>query len=382
MRTEFMRRVDRWLGKVALWGSTYWGPFFRKVRPATQRVVIAKFFGLGSIIHTYRLLDALYSEGYEVAFLTFSANVPFLRKLKGVQHTFGIDPTTIHAMATSSWRVVRAMNHWAPNTYIDLELFSYYSAIMGVFSNAPTRIAFFSAIRPRRFYMTHRIRWNPFFHVSRNYLEFARPLVSQSTFKNAARRFTAEEIFQTLPSRSPINSPYIVLAPFASDTLAGLKMWPIAHWQTLIEYLGNAYPEFPLVIIGTHNDLCGAAELLQNVRHPALINQVGKTTLEDLYALVAHASLTIAIDSFPFHLSTLLGRPTIGLFGPETPIHYGSDDQPHSMALSSGIMCSPCINVYAGKVSELLCTDNQCLQRIRPETVMEIIQRRKILAVR
>ncbi len=374
MRTELMRQLDRRLGKIALWSAARTAPFLRVRGARRRRAVIAKFFGLGSLLQTYRLVDALTAAGYEVAFLTFASNIPFLRHLRGARHFFGVDPSGVVSMAATSWKAARALNRWRPEVYIDLELFSYYSAFMGILSNAPTRVAFFSAIRPRRFYMTHRVRWNPFFHVSHNYLEFARPLVPSDIFEHSRRRFHPEEIFREMPASPPIDPPYVVASPFASDTLAGLTMWPKAHWVRLINRLGEEYPHLPVIITGTPTDAEAAQAIAAQAHHPNLVNLAGRTSLDDFYALLAHSRLTITIDSFPFHLSTLLGRPTIGLFGPDTPVHYGPDDQPRSIALSSRLMCSPCINVYAGKVSELLCTDNQCLQRITPDEVLRHIR--------
>ncbi len=370
-----MRQLDRWLGKVALRSALLTGPLLRKGPPVPQRVVIAKFFGLGSLLQTYRLLDALRAEGYAVGLLTFQNNIPFLKQMRGIEQFFPIDPRSATSIGLSSWKAARAVNRWRPQVYLDLELFSYYSAVMGALSNAPTRIAFFSAIRPRLSYMTHRIRLNPFVHISRNYLQFARPLISSETFQKAERRFTPEEIFTRIPPFS-MPSPYVVLAPFGSDTLGHLKIWPPDYWQQLVRLMVRKRPELKFLMVGAPSDAPKAQALMRTVTLPNFTNLVGKTSLDEFIGVMAHATLTVTIDSFPFHLSTLLGRPTIGFFGPETPLHYGADDQPRSIALTAGIHCSPCINVYAGKVSELACTNNVCLQKILPEEVMQTIETR------
>ncbi len=373
MRTETMRRLDRWLGKISLWSGRLIAPLLSQGPPLERRVVVTKFFGLGSLLQTYRLLDALRAEGYEVAVLTFKNNIPFGKQMRGPVHFIPIDPSSPIRFVRSSWQAARAMNQWRPQVYLDLELFSYYSALLGILSNAPVRVAFFSVIRPRLFYMTHRVRLNTFVHISHNYLQFARPLVAADTFEKAARRFQPKEIFKEIPP-SDCSAPYVVFAPYGSDTLGGLKIWPNGHWRRLAMLLTKKHPQVKIFIVGAPSDLAESEKLTQAINHPNVENLVGRTSLDALFRLLAHAALTIAIDSFPFHLSTLLGRPTIGLFGPETPVHYGPGDQPRSVALTAGVHCSPCINIYAGKVSELACTNNVCLQQILPEQVMQTIE--------
>ena len=49
----------------------------------------------------------------------------------------------------------------------------------------------------------------------------------------------------------------------------------------------------------------------------------GKLTLNETACLFQKGILTVSNDSGPLHLSSAMGTPTIGLFGPETPIIYG-----------------------------------------------------------
>jgi len=54
------------------------------------------------------------------------------------------------------------------------------------------------------------------------------------------------------------------------------------------------------------------------------------------------------------------------LFGPETPALYGSLG--NSTPIYAGLACSPCVS--AGNHRKTPCSDNVCLQVIKPEMVV------------
>jgi ADP-heptose:LPS heptosyltransferase len=80
---------------------------------------------------------------------------------------------------------------------------------------------------------------------------------------------------------------------------------------------------------------------------------------------IADAMLTN--DSGPGHFSAVTGLRTFVIFGPETPHLYGSLG--NSTPIYAGLACSPCVS--AANHRKTPCTDNVCLQVIKPEVVLE-----------
>ena len=72
-------------------------------------------------------------------------------------------------------------------------------------------------------------------------------------------------------------------------------------------------------------------------------------------------------DSGPGHFSSVTGLRTFVLYGPETPLLYGSLG--NSTPIYAGLACSPCVS--AANHRKTPCRDNVCLQVITPETVLE-----------
>jgi len=104
-------------------------------------------------------------------------------------------------------------------------------------------------------------------------------------------------------------------------------------------------------------------------RLPAGINLAGETDLGMLIALLERAALVITNDSGPAHLADAVGTPTIVLFGPESPDHYGPLGE-RSTAFHAGLYCSPCLNAANTKIAP--CGGrNVCMQLIPGQDVLE-----------
>ena len=64
------------------------------------------------------------------------------------------------------------------------------------------------------------------------------------------------------------------------------------------------------------------------------------------------------------HISFALGKPTISLFGPASPIQYGQNK--NAFGIYKNLYCSPCVHDF---ISPPCKGDNQCMKKI---TVKEV----------
>ena len=99
------------------------------------------------------------------------------------------------------------------------------------------------------------------------------------------------------------------------------------------------------------------------------MNLSGRTTIDELPALIDSANLVLANDSGPMHLAAAQGVPTLGLFGPETPVMYAPLGA-HTRVHYAPLLCSPCINVHDAKVLSCIHGQPECLMRIEVEQVL------------
>jgi ADP-heptose:LPS heptosyltransferase len=116
---------------------------------------------------------------------------------------------------------------------------------------------------------------------------------------------------ETPPAALP--RPYAILVPGAAPHRPR-KRWPAEHFGALAALLGSR--GLTPVIVGTAGDAPLAATIL--AVHPAAIDMTGRTTLRQLAAVTAGASLAVGNDTGPLHLAAALGIPCIALFSADS----------------------------------------------------------------
>ena len=124
-----------------------------------------------------------------------------------------------------------------------------------------------------------------------------------------------------------------------------------------------------VAIIGLNSDKAFGQDLVAHCRSPHCVDLTGYTkTVRHLVALFHRASLLVTNDGGPGHFAAVTPVPTIILFGPETPVLYGTLSA-NAYCFHLGLPCSPCLTAYNHRASP--CDgDNQCLKRIPPDVVL------------
>jgi heptosyltransferase-1 len=160
-------------------------------------------------------------------------------------------------------------------------------------------------------------------------------------------------------------SQRVVLLNVGASTV--FKRWPNESW---IE-VGKA-----LVIQGYHLILTAGqtethdSEIIERGidAGKAVSNLGGKTTMDQLAAILKRADLVISGDTGPMHLAASVGTPTIALFGPTDPRLTGPYGSKHSIIWKQ-LSCSPCFRhpTCNGRVD--------CLKSITVEDVLAEVRR-------
>ena len=111
------------------------------------------------------------------------------------------------------------------------------------------------------------------------------------------------------------------------------------------------------------------------LNHAKAIITNGKLKNKDLFCLISKSDLVISNDTGPMHVGASQRTPTIGLFGPNTPVRfspYGSKN--HSIYKSEG---RPLINVHLKEFKE---DGGLRINRINPVEIVRLAK--KILWVK
>lgn len=199
----------------------------------------------------------------------------------------------------------------------------------------------------RGFLLTRKERRDRSEHQIRQYER----LIEAAGFKVSG----SDPRFETFPARE-IEDDYIVIAPGAKYGTA--KRWN--GFSDLMNLLAKAGERFVVIGLG---DECRGIEIPQS---DLAVNRIGKTSMEQVMSIVAHAKCVVSNDSGIAHLARAYDRPTTVLFGPTDP----TATAPRGAEVIIGkAPCAPC-HLRRCPI------DHQCMNSIEADRVFETVARR------
>jgi ADP-heptose:LPS heptosyltransferase len=148
---------------------------------------------------------------------------------------------------------------------------------------------------------------------------------------------------------------------FHCFTVSRLRTWPAERFAAVIDRL-SAEAGARGVVLGARAEEPEAEQLLAQTQSRP-VSLVGRTSLNELAALISRLDLVVCLDSGLLHLAAAVGVPTVSLFGPGDPARWQPLHGEHSV-LWRGLPCSPC--------RDLRCIHavNRCMQEIGVEEVV------------
>ena len=395
MNIDLMRKVDYFAG-VPLCALVT--PFvklaslFSKQNVLTPRkVLFIELSEMGSAILVDPAMRKMQTAANaELFFVIFKGNAVSLRLLNTVPvaNVFMIRENNLWNLAIDSLHFLLWTRKNKIDTVIDLELFSRYSALLTGLCGAAKRVgfhAFYNEGLYRGAMLTHRVAYNPTLHIAKNFIAlvnaalaskaerpYSKTIIDDNEIKLARAPviesvITAmrERIREELPSYDEMRHRIVLINPNASDLLPQ-RRWMPEHFVTVMHDLLANSEDLLVLITGAPAEREQAENLKKQVAHERCVNFAGKQKLEELPALYQMAELMLTNDSGPGHFSSVTDLRTFVLFGPETPLLYGSLG--NSTPIYAGLACSPCVS--AANHRKTPCKDNVCLQVIKPETVL------------
>jgi ADP-heptose:LPS heptosyltransferase len=396
MKLQTQRWIDRWLGQLLCGVVSVWARCAKLGRPAPQlphaprHILVILLSEMGSVVLAGPMFAAL-RQRYPSATL----HVLQLKKNQEVAKLLGLaKPEHLHALDDSAglgllgdiWRVCRELRRLPLDAVIDCELFSRISSLMSYLSGAPLRVGFTPHTQEglyRGSYINQAIPYNPYQHISQQFLSLVDALDAESMPRNKAAPirelpgdtglsvpFDATELHaykQKMLIDHPTLADRQVVLIYAGGGLLPERAWPAAHYAQVARGLCQA--GHAVGLIGLRDDAQLARDLRTQINSEFCVDLTGYTrSIRELLMLFHGADLLITNDGGPGHFASLTPIRTMVFFGPETGRLYGPLG-PRAQVLESGLACSPCLSAYNHR--ETFCDgDNQCLKRIAPDPVL------------
>ena len=359
--------------------------------PRPQKILFLKIAEIGSAILAYPVIahiKASYPTA-EIYFFTFRENRDAIHLLEIIppENILTLRQGNLFLIFFDLIKNIRRMRSERIDTVIDLELFSRFSNVISYFSGAVTRAGFYEYSSEglyRGNLCTHRVAYNPYFHISKNFLALAHSLLSDEgdipLIKKACPpderlclpgpRIDAEKTKQALLRLRSLNPSIdagckIVIVNIGFNDRINIRRWPVENYIKLIDRLLEVEDVF--VVLAGVDPAPEASALFKNER---CLRLIGKTTVEELFALFHVSHVLVSHDCGLVHLASLTPIPIIAFFGPETPSLYGPLTE-NTIVFYKNFMCSPCLSAFNYRRS--VCKDNRCLQAISIDEVYKDI---------
>jgi len=396
MKLQTQRWIDRWLGQLLCGAVSVWARLVGLGKPVAQlpreprHILVILLSEMGSVVLAGPMFAAL-RQRYPSA----TVHVLQLKKNQEVAKLLGLaKPEHLHALDDSAglgllgdiWRVSMTLRHLPLDAVIDCELFSRISSLMSYLSGAPLRVGFTPHTQEglyRGSFINKAIPYNPYQHISKQFLSLVDALDSNAMPRNKAApirelpkdtgltvAFEASEL-QAYKTKMLTDHPTLagrkIVLMYAGGGLLPERAWPAAHYAQVAR--GLCLAGHAVGLIGLRDDAQLARDLRTQIDSDFCIDLTGYTrSIRELLMLFHGADLLITNDGGPGHFASLTPVRTMVFFGPETGRLYGPLG-PRAQVLESGIACSPCLSAYNHR--ETFCDgDNQCLKRIAADPVL------------
>ena len=117
------------------------------------------------------------------------------------------------------------------------------------------------------------------------------------------------------------------------------KRWPAEAYAALADRLIELRRQ--VLLIGSKDEADVSYEVENRMQHRPIV-LTGKTSLDQITAVLAIVDLIVTNDTGPAHIGAALGRPTIVIFGPTNPLTT-RPFAPEAVVLRHPPECAPCM---------------------------------------
>src|ERR1044071_3184931 len=230
----------------------------------------------------------------------------------------------------SAFSVVSQIREWRRRDFDLAVLFqnAFEAALIPFLAGVPLRLGY--ATESRQALLTHPLalpEWRSSRHEVFYYLYLVTALeqllFGESTRSESepdasiqiseSRKVEAAELFRTYGVSE--EDSVVAICPGSINSRA--KRWPAESFAALADRLIDSRRS--VLLIGSKDELDVTESVTQKMLNRPVV-LTGKTSLDQITAVLDRADLVVTNDTGPAHIAAALGRPTIVIFGPTNPL--------------------------------------------------------------
>jgi hypothetical protein len=321
-----------------------------------QRVLVIKLMGLGSLTQFASLCQDHRVDKSKITLLTFARHREVCQ-LFGFDSVWFIRTNSLVFFFKDCYFVILQIRKLQPSIIVDYERCSQavglYRSILS-FAGTCSTVSFESnrSVRGRlqHIYPIDTINQEQLFLQGIEYLRKAETTINQKTIA--------------------VDSCKVIININASDYLLA-RRYPIDSFATIISTLHQWNPRLQFFLTGSCEEFFYVENLARRFSGAPLYNVAGKWTLEKLSLELAQCALFITGDSGPMHLAAHQMTPTVVIWGPTQPKHFGYTHKKHLLHCSLELSCSPCLTHPTSQPTKACRGKIDCMNQLTPSAVTE-----------
>ena len=181
----------------------------------------------------------------------------------------------------------------------------------------------------------------------------------------------AEEQWKTIDNHTSLNRGEVekpLRVGLVLGTSWATKEWPQEKWYSLIkslQYRAN------FVCLGGPKESTQYKPLMDSLTAEGIdqimLNMLGKTTLQEVGALIESCDVVVTADTGSLHIALALNKPVVALFGPTDPKLWGPLTGTFKVLVNDELDCLGCRKRRCPK------SDQYCMSGIEPVRVKKAI---------
>ncbi|MGQ0740573.1 MAG: glycosyltransferase family 9 protein [Bacteroidota bacterium] len=396
MTINTMRIIDRWAGVPLCFiiSPFCWlADLFRSARrkkPDISRTLFIELSEMGSAIIADPAMRKLQREGNAgLFFVIFKKNYKSLEILNTIpeKNVFKMNADNFLSLIADVFRFLIWCRKKKISTVIDLELFSRFTAMLGFFSGARSRVGF-TSLHDEGLYrgnlVNKPVRYNPHVHVAVNFVSlvnkalglfdnaYATVPVQQNELQLAKANVPDETIQQIKNNIRQLypgwNNEQVVLLNVNASDMLPQRRWPQENFAQTGRELLKRFNNILIIMTGAPAEKEYVQRVTDMIGDKRCINSSGFFSFDELVPLYSVSACMLTNDSGPAHFAAVTSLKVFVLFGPETP-HLYLPLGGNAEAFYLGLPCSPCVS--AANHRKTSCTTRPCITGIHPEMVLD-----------
>ena len=347
-----------------------------------QRVLILKFGGMGEAVLARSLVGRLRERNPGMAFDFLVEKRTAEMMTCGSQGRAFMYSSRADGMgkALATLREIRSRRY---DAVVDFEQHSLLTAAFARATSIPVRVGFIpSESSPRGRMFTHPIQlrenesmWNAFVQLGR-VLDpglsdplMTVPLPCSSETDTWFHSWWHKQI-------GADRGGHVVAMHLGVGPSAQYRLWPTERFADLAAALVEIRNDVTIVLTGSKSEQQFIVDFRKRFSG-SIIDASDLGGLERTAILLQRCDLLISSDTGIMHLAAAMETPTVGLFGPNTPVCWGPVGPRATYVYPAFQLCSPCINSYRRHIPEK-CTavqEGACMLDITVDNVLDAARR-------